>query len=107
MLRPLEPSGQRVPRLAALRRRSRPHGGLKARFTNIGQLKLRAPVKVAGVRVPTLAIAGTHDPATTPVDTKFVADQIAGSKFVEWSASHLSNVERREKYSAAVSEFLA
>ena len=62
--------------------------------------------KVGGVRVPTLVIAGTHDPATTPVDTKFVADRIAGSKFVELNASHLSNIERRQKYSAAVAEFL-
>jgi 3-oxoadipate enol-lactonase len=63
--------------------------------------------KVGGVRVPTLVIAGTHDPATTPADTKFVADRIAGSKFVELNASHLSNIEQREKYSAAVAEFLA
>ncbi|HZX89044.1 MAG TPA: MlaD family protein, partial [Rudaea sp.] len=28
---------------------------IKARFTNIGQLKLRAPVKVAGVRVGSVA----------------------------------------------------
>jgi 3-oxoadipate enol-lactonase len=63
--------------------------------------------KVGGVRVPTLVIAGTHDPATTPVDTKSVADRIAGSTFVELNASHLSNIEQREKYSAAVAEFLA
>jgi 3-oxoadipate enol-lactonase len=63
--------------------------------------------KVGGVKVPTLVIAGTHDPATTPPDTKFVADRIAGSKFVELNASHLSNIEAREKYSAAVAEFLA
>ena len=63
--------------------------------------------KVGGVRVPTLLIAGTRDPATTPVDTKFVADRIAGSQFVELNASHLSNIEQREKYSAAVAEFLA
>lgn len=63
--------------------------------------------KVGWVRVPTLVIAGTRDPATTPVDTKFVADRIAGAKFVELNASHLSNVEQREKYSATVAEFLA
>ena len=62
---------------------------------------------VAGVRVPTLAIAGTFDPATTPADTKFVADRIAGARFVELKASHLSNVEARREYSAAVGEFLA
>jgi 3-oxoadipate enol-lactonase len=63
--------------------------------------------KVASLPVPTLVIAGTHDPATTPVDTKFVSDRIAGAKFVELNASHLSNVEQREKYSAAVAGFLA
>lgn len=63
--------------------------------------------KVGGVRVPTLVIAGTRDPATPPSDTKLVADRIAGSRFVELSASHLSNIEQREKYSAAVAEFLA
>jgi 3-oxoadipate enol-lactonase len=63
--------------------------------------------KVAALRVPALVIAGTHDPATTPVDTRFVADRIAGSKFVELNASHLSNIEQREKYSAAVAQFLA
>jgi 3-oxoadipate enol-lactonase len=62
---------------------------------------------VGGVSVPTLVIAGTHDPATTPVDTRFVADRIAGAKFVELNASHLSNIEQREKYSTAVAEFLA
>jgi 3-oxoadipate enol-lactonase len=62
---------------------------------------------VGGVRVPTLVIAGTHDPATTPVDTKFVAERIAGSRFVELNASHLSNIEAREEYSAAVAGFLA
>jgi len=62
---------------------------------------------VGGVRVPTLVIAGIHDPATTPVDTKFVADRISGSRFVELNASHLSNIEAREMYSTAVAEFLA
>jgi 3-oxoadipate enol-lactonase len=63
--------------------------------------------KVSSVRVPTLVIAGSHDPATTPADTKFIAERITGSKFVELNASHLSNIEQREKYSAAVADFLA
>lgn len=32
-----------------------PSYALKARFTNVGQLKLRAPVKVAGVRIGTVS----------------------------------------------------
>ena len=35
---------------------------LKARFTNIGQLKLRAPVKVAGVRVGSVLPAERRKP---------------------------------------------
>ena len=31
--------------------RQGPTYALKARFTNVGQLKLRAPVKIAGVRI--------------------------------------------------------
>src|SRR5215468_9058162 len=32
-----------------------PSYAIKARFTNVGQLKLRAPVKVAGVRIGTVS----------------------------------------------------
>lgn len=35
--------------------RQGPTYALKARFTNVGQLKLRAPVKVAGVRIGSVA----------------------------------------------------
>jgi len=63
--------------------------------------------KVSAIRTPTMAIAGTHDPATPPGDTRWVADQIAGSRFVELNASHLSNIEAHERFSAELDAFLA
>jgi 3-oxoadipate enol-lactonase len=63
--------------------------------------------KVQAIRTPTLVIAGAHDPATPPGDTKWVAEQIAGSKFVELDASHLSNMGARERFNAELGGFLA
>jgi 3-oxoadipate enol-lactonase len=62
--------------------------------------------KVGGIRTPTLVIAGKHDPATPAADTRWIAEQIAGSKFVELNASHLSNIEARERFTAEVRQFL-
>jgi 3-oxoadipate enol-lactonase/4-carboxymuconolactone decarboxylase len=45
---------------------------------------------------PTLVIAGTHDAATPPAAGRFLADTIAGAKYVELAAAHLSNVEAEE-----------
>jgi 3-oxoadipate enol-lactonase len=63
--------------------------------------------KVGEIRTSTMAIAGTHDPATPPGDTRWVADRIAGSRFVELNASHLSNIEAHERFSAELGAFLA
>jgi 3-oxoadipate enol-lactonase len=63
--------------------------------------------KVSEIRRPTLMIAGAHDPATPPGDTRWVAEQIPVSKFVELNASHLSCIEAREAFMVALREFLA
>jgi 3-oxoadipate enol-lactonase len=63
--------------------------------------------KVGEIRTSTMAIAGAHDPATPPGDTRWVADRIAGSRFVELNASHLSNIEAHERFSAELGAFLA
>jgi 3-oxoadipate enol-lactonase len=62
--------------------------------------------KVAGIRTPTLVLAGKHDPATLAADTRWIAEQIAGAKFVELNASHLSNIEAHERFTAEVRQFL-
>jgi 3-oxoadipate enol-lactonase len=61
---------------------------------------------IAAIRVPTLVIAGTHDAATTPADGRYVAGQIAGARYVELDAAHLSNIEDRDRFDSEVSSFL-
>ena len=63
--------------------------------------------KWARFATPTLVIAGTHDPATPPRDGRWVAEQIAGARYVELNASHMSNIEARERFTAELGAFLA
>jgi 3-oxoadipate enol-lactonase len=63
--------------------------------------------KLGGIRASTLVIAGTHDPATTATEGRWIADQICGSKYVELDAAHLSNIEARDNFTAEVRKFLA
>jgi 3-oxoadipate enol-lactonase len=62
--------------------------------------------QVASISVPTLVISATHDPAAPPTDGKFLAKQIAGARYVELDAAHLSNIEQHEKFTQEVSDFL-
>jgi 3-oxoadipate enol-lactonase len=55
----------------------------------------------------TMVIAGSHDPSTPPSDGRFVAQQIRGAQYVELDAAHLSNIEARHAFDAALAAFLA
>jgi len=59
------------------------------------------------IAVPTLVIAGTHDLVTTPADGRFLADQIAGARYAELPAAHLSNIEAPTAFTSALTAFLA
>jgi 3-oxoadipate enol-lactonase len=61
---------------------------------------------VAAISVPALVIAGTHDAATTPAEGRYLADRIAGARYVELNAAHLSNIENRDGFNAELSAFL-
>ena len=61
---------------------------------------------IAGIKIPTLVIAGTHDVATTPADGHYLADHIAGARYVELNAAHLSNIENRDRFNTELSTFL-
>ena len=63
--------------------------------------------QVSGIRVPTLVISGTHDPAATTADGHFLAEQIPGAHYVELNASHLSNIEAADRYTSEVLDFLS
>jgi 3-oxoadipate enol-lactonase len=61
---------------------------------------------ITAIRTPTLVISGTHDPGTPPADGKFLAKQIAGARYVELDAAHLSNVEQHERFTQEAASFL-
>jgi 3-oxoadipate enol-lactonase len=54
------------------------------------------------IGVPTLAVAGSHDPAPTPQAMRKLAAAIPGAHYVELPAAHLSNVGAAQAYSDAV-----
>src|SRR5206468_4543344 len=43
---------------------------------------------LSGIRVPTLVVAGSQDPATTVEDAKYLAKNIRWCKYVELAAAH-------------------
>jgi 3-oxoadipate enol-lactonase len=59
------------------------------------------------IHIPTLVIAGTHDPSTTPAEGQFLAQNIPGARYVELPAAHLSNIEARDQFNTALASFLS
>jgi 3-oxoadipate enol-lactonase len=58
------------------------------------------------ISTPTLVVAGSHDPATTPADGRLLAERISKAEYVELAASHLSNLEAPERFNAELARFL-
>jgi 3-oxoadipate enol-lactonase len=62
---------------------------------------------IAGIRAPTLVIAGELDVATTVHDAELVHARIPGSRLVVLpGGAHLSNVDQRGPFNTAVLDFL-
>lgn len=62
---------------------------------------------IAAIRLPTLIVAGAHDPATPAADGKFLAARIPGAHYVELDAAHLSNIEQPDRYTSELTRFLS
>jgi 3-oxoadipate enol-lactonase len=62
--------------------------------------------RVDKIAVPTLLIAGSEDTSTPPADGQFIAQHIAGARFVELNAAHLSNIEDEARFMKEVGDFL-
>jgi 3-oxoadipate enol-lactonase len=63
--------------------------------------------RLPAIKLPTLIVVGEDDPATTVAVSRVIHEQINGSQLVILkSASHLSNLEQPEAFTAAVTEFL-
>ena len=63
--------------------------------------------EVATITLPMLVIAGQYDPVTTVADADYLHQQIDGSFLVELPASHLSNVEASDEFTAAIVAFFS
>lgn len=63
--------------------------------------------ELGAISTPTLVVAGSSDPATTPADGRRLAERIKGAEYVELPASHLSNLEAPERFNAELVRFLA
>lgn len=61
---------------------------------------------ITRIPVPTLIIAGRHDPATTLESAEFMRERIAGASMAVLEAAHISNVERPDDYTRTVLGFL-
>ena len=78
--------------------------GYAANCGAIRDADLRAQLML--IRVPTLVIAGTHDPSTPPALGRDIATSIPDAQYVELDAAHLSNLEQTGAFNAAVLRFL-
>ena len=61
---------------------------------------------IASIRSPTLVITGTHDAATPAAEGRKTAERIAGARYVELDAAHISNVEAADRFTAELIAFL-
>lgn len=81
-----------------------PPDGYIACASAVRDMDLRGDL--AAVRCPTLVIAGARDPALPPSHGTFIAERVAGARFIELASMHLSNIEARDAFTAALTGFL-
>jgi len=92
-----------VARIVAMLRATPPEGYVAACLA-IRDMDQRD--QLATISARTLVIAGASDQATPAADGRLVAERIAGARFVELAAAHLSNIEAADDFTAALLGFL-
>ena len=98
-----EKAPQAVARIRDMLLATAPHGyaGCSAAIRDMDQRW-----DIGAIGLPTLIIAGAHDPATTMKDAELIESQIAGSKLVKLDTAHLSNIEQAKQYTETIEKFL-
>ncbi len=61
---------------------------------------------LTAIRLPTLVVAGAHDPSTPASLGRDIAAAVSGAEYVELDAAHLSNLEQAGAFNAALLRFL-
>jgi len=100
----IERAPDTVAQLVAVLRNQDPQG-YAACCEALAGADLRA--EVATIAVPTLIVAGEHDPVTTVTDATWLSDRIAGTRLVTVPASHISNIEVAPAFTEELHAFLA
>ncbi|OEZ83372.1 3-oxoadipate enol-lactonase 2 [Janthinobacterium sp. HH104] len=99
----IEREAETVARLAGILR-SQDAGGYAACCDVLAQTDLHDAVGT--IAVPTLIIAGEHDPVTTIDDGRWLQQQIAGGRLASLPASHISNIEAADLFTEQLRTFL-
>jgi 3-oxoadipate enol-lactonase len=81
-----------------------PSEGYIAACAAVRDMDQRAAIRA--IRNPTLIITGTHDLTTPPAEGHRMEEGIAGSRYAELDAAHISNVEAPERFTAELTAFL-
>ncbi|MEQ8663307.1 MAG: 3-oxoadipate enol-lactonase [Gammaproteobacteria bacterium] len=63
--------------------------------------------RLEDITTPTLFVAGREDPSTTASAMRAMHARVAGSRYVELPAAHVSNLECPDAFNAALDDFLA
>jgi 3-oxoadipate enol-lactonase len=61
---------------------------------------------IRSIRTPTLVLAATHDPSTTPEDGRSLASNIPGGRFEELNGAHLCSIESATDFNSTLLEFV-
>lgn len=62
---------------------------------------------IRSIRLPTLVIAGSKDPATPPAMSQEIIGHVSHAHLVTLEAAHLSNIERPAEFNEALASFLS
>jgi 3-oxoadipate enol-lactonase len=62
--------------------------------------------EIHDITVPTLIVAGEHDPVTTVADAHWLRERIPDARMASVPASHISNVEAEAEFTALLAGFL-
>lgn len=85
--------------------RASPPAGYAACCAALAGADLREAI--GAIAVPTLLLAGRHDPVTTVDDARAMQARIPAALYAELDASHLSNVEAEAEFTRQLQLFLA
>ena len=62
--------------------------------------------QLGAISLPVLVVSGAQDPVTTPVDGRYLVEQITAAQYAEFHAAHLSSVEAAAAFNERVLAFL-